>query len=163
MANIQPFESFSEKYDEWFIRNNDKYELELRAISYFIPFKANGLEVGVGSGKFAVPLGIRIGIEPSKKMADKAKTLGIQTIKGVADNLPFADNCFDFILMVTTICFVDDIKTAFQKAFRVLKNEGFIVIGFVDRESKLGKEYMRNRDSSKFYKEAMFFFPHKKF
>lgn len=157
MAKIEPFESFSEEYDKWFVQNKEIYELELCAIRYFIPAEGNGLEVGVGSGKFAGPLGIRTGIEPSDKMADKARDLGIQVFKGVAEDLPFSSSCFDFILMVTTICFVDDINKTFQEAFRVLKNDGFIVIGFVDKESELGREYMRNKEKSHFYKIAVFF------
>ena len=157
MAKITPFEEFSEEYDEWFVRNKDKYEAELRALRYFVPPNGKGLEVGVGSGKFAVPLGIKTGVEPSQKMADKARKLGIRVLPGIAEDLPFPNGTFDFILMVTTICFVDDLKKSFQEAFRVIKKEGFIVIGFIDKESDLGKVYRRNKDKSHFYKIAEFF------
>jgi len=99
MAKIEPFESFSEEYDEWFVKNKDKYEAELHAIRNFIPSKGNGLEVGVGSGKFAAPLGIKTGIEPSEKMAEKAKGLGIKVINGIAEDLPFQNRSFDFVLI----------------------------------------------------------------
>jgi ubiquinone/menaquinone biosynthesis C-methylase UbiE len=59
--------------------------------------------------------------------------------------------------MVTTICFVDDLKKAFREAFRVLKKEGFIVIGFIDKDSELGKIYRANKNKSRFYKIAEFF------
>ena len=157
MAKIAPFEDFSEEYDEWFVRNNDKYEAELRALRYFIPANCNGLEVGVGSGKFAAPLGIKTGVEPSHKMADKARKLGIHVLPGIAEDLPILDSTFDFVLMVTTICFVDDLKKSFQEAFRVLKKEGLIVIGFIDKDSELGKVYRANKDKSHFYKIAEFF------
>ena len=157
MAKITPFEEFGEEYDDWFIRNNDKYESELRALINFIPSNSKGLEVGVGSGEFAAPLGIKIGVEPSPKMADKARKLGIHVLPGIAEDLPISDNSFDFVLMVTTICFVDDLKKSFQEAFRVLKKEGFIVIGFIDKNSELGKKYRANRDKSRFYKIAEFF------
>ena len=157
MAKIEPFESFSDEYDEWFVKNSDKYELELRAVSGFIPSKGAGLEVGIGSGKFAGPLGIGTGIEPSDKMADKARNLGIKVIKGVAEDLPVSNSCFDFILMVTTICFVDDIEKTFLEAFRVLKKDGFIVVGFVDKNSELGKKYSLKKNKSKFYRFANFF------
>jgi ubiquinone/menaquinone biosynthesis C-methylase UbiE len=157
MPKIEPFESFSEAYDEWFERNEEKYRLELEAIKVFIHSGRNGLEVGVGSGRFAAPLGIKTGIEPSDKMARKARSLGIEVIKGVAEALPFTDARFDFVLMVTTICFVDDIQKAFKEAYRVLKKDGFIVIGFVDKESQLGKEYQKNKEKSKFYQAATFF------
>ncbi len=119
MAKITPFEQFSEEYDKWFVTNKDKYEAELRALSFFIPPNGNGLEVGVGSGKFAGPLGIKTGVEPSQKMADKARKLGIRVLPGIAEDLPFPNGAFDFILMVTTICFVDALKKTFQEAFRV--------------------------------------------
>ena len=157
MAKIAPFEDFSEEYDEWFVRNNEKYEAELRALRNFIPANGCGLEVGVGSGKFAAPLGIKIGVEPSHKMADKARKLGVHVLSGIAEDLPVATHTFDFVLMVTTICFVDDLKKSFQEAFRVLKKEGFIVIGFIDKESELGKVYRANKDKSHFYKIAEFF------
>jgi SAM-dependent methyltransferase len=113
--------------------------------------------VGVGSGKFAVPLGINIGVEPSEKMAIKAKRRGIRVLRGVAESLPFLDSKFDFVLMVTTICFVDDILKSFQEAFRILKPYGCQIVGFVDKESKLGKKYSDNRNASVFYKDATFF------
>ena len=115
------------------------------------------MEVGVGSGKFAAPLGIKTGVEPSDKMAKISKSLGIKVIKAIAEALPFEDESFDFVLMVTTICFVDDIKKSFKEIYRVLKKDGFIVVGFVDKDSELGAKYQKNRDKSKFYKEATFF------
>lgn len=63
MPNIQPFEDYSDEYDEWFDKNRDKYDLELRAIAGFIP-----------------------------------------------------SACFDYVLMVATICFVDDLHRSFAEA-----------------------------------------------
>ena len=157
MAKITPFEDHSEIYDDWFTKNSDKYAAELFALKNFVPANAHGLEVGVGSGKFADPLGIKIGVEPSPKMAEKARKLGIQVLPGIAEDLPIQSSTFDFVLMVTTICFVDDLKKSFQEALRVLKDGGFIVIGFIDKESELGKVYRANKDKSHFYNIAEFF------
>ncbi len=157
MPKIKPFEEFSEEYDQWFAKNSAKYQTELNALKHLIPSGRVGLEVGVGSGKFAAPLGIKIGIDPSLKMVEKAKNLGIQVVLGVAENLPFKSQYFDYVLMVTTICFVDDLKKTFSEANRILQSEGFIVIGFIDKESELGKTYLRNRDKSHFYKIAKFY------
>ena len=157
MAKTSAFEDFSEEYDEWFDRNKEKYEAELCALKNFIPTNGLGLEVGVGSGKFADPLGIKIGVEPSPEMAEKARKLGIQVLPGIAENLPIQNSTFDFVLMVTTICFVDDLKKSFQEASRVLKKDGFILIGFIDKESELGKVYRANKDKSHFYNIAEFF------
>jgi SAM-dependent methyltransferase len=158
MPRTEPFEKQSDRYDAWFEKNRDVYHAEIEAIRQMIPFpEAWGLEVGVGSGRFAGPLGIKIGVEPSESMAAKAEKLGIRVFRDVAEELPFSDAEFDFVLMVTTICFVDDILQSFREAFRVLKPRGCIIVGFVDKESELGKQYLDRRDSSDFYKEAIFF------
>ncbi len=60
-------------------------------------------------------------------MAAKARARGIDVHPGVAEGLPFPDGRFDFILFVTTICFVDDLLKAFEEAFRTLK-AGFEVL-----------------------------------
>jgi SAM-dependent methyltransferase len=158
MPRIEPFEQYSDAYDQWFEENADKYEAELEAIRRLLPPPwAQGLEVGVGSGKFAAPLGIGLGVEPSREMALRAGRNGVSVISGVAENLPFPDEVFDFLLMVTTICFVDDIDKSFQEAYRVLKVGGSIIVGFVDRESGLGRRYEANRGESRFYRDATFF------
>ncbi|MEA1923582.1 MAG: class I SAM-dependent methyltransferase, partial [Pseudomonadota bacterium] len=144
MPKIKPFEKHSDAYDEWFKKNIDLYEAELAAVRQLIPPPgAEGVEVGVGSGKFAAPLGIKIGVEPSEKMAIKARMLGINVFPGVAEKLPFSDGRFDFVLMVTTICFVDDIIKSFREAFRILNPGGYIIVGFVDKESELTEKRHR--------------------
>jgi SAM-dependent methyltransferase len=158
VPKIEPFEKYSDLYDEWFEKNPNLHEAELEAIRQLIPSpEAEGVEVGVGSGRFAVPLGIKLGVEPSGKMAIKAEKQGVRVFPGVAENLPFPDDAFDFVLMVTTICFVDDVIKSFTEAFRVLKPGGCIIVGFVDKESELGRQYAEKRAKSKFYKEATFF------
>ena len=158
MPKIESFEKYSEEYDQWFDKHPDFYAAEIAAIRRLIPDAgAEGMEIGVGSGKFAVPLGIKVGVEPSEKMANIARLQGIEVHSGVAEDLPFSDGRFDFVLMVTTICFVDDIVKSFKEAFRVLKNDGFIIVGFVDKESELGKQYSEKKENSRFYKDATFF------
>ena len=38
-----------------------------------------------------------------------------------------------------------------------MKTKGFIVVGFVDRESRLGKQYMSKKEKSRFYSSAIFY------
>jgi len=157
MPKIAPFEKYVEKYEEWFMENRWVYDAELRAVKAILPTGGHGLEIGVGTGRFAEPLGIRIGLDPSKRMRDIAQKRGIQVLDGVAEKLPFDDSSFDFALMVTTVCFVDDIYKALLEAHRVLSPGGFLIIGFVDRNSTLGQTYLDRQDKSVFYKEATFF------
>ena len=54
MPKIESFEKNSDAYDDWFENNHDLYEAELEAVRQLIsPLGAEGVEVGVGSGKFA--------------------------------------------------------------------------------------------------------------
>ncbi|OGW35114.1 MAG: methyltransferase type 11 [Nitrospirae bacterium GWC2_56_14] len=156
MSN-SPFEQNSEQYDAWFEKHPFAYQSELEAIRMLLPDPGRGLEIGVGSGLFAAPLGIGIGVEPSIAMAERAKQRGITVVKGVAEALPFQDHEFDTVLMVTMVCFLDDIDLAFQEAFRVLKPGGAFIIGFVDRNSVIGKAYEQRKNESLFYKDATFY------
>jgi phosphoglycolate phosphatase-like HAD superfamily hydrolase len=57
MAKSAPFETHSEPYDEWYERYQAAYLSELLAVRALLPWKGQGLEVGVGTGRFAAPLG----------------------------------------------------------------------------------------------------------
>jgi ubiquinone/menaquinone biosynthesis C-methylase UbiE len=160
MARIEAFEKYSKEYDDWFTRNKNIFLSELNAIKSFIPDGKKGkkgVEIGVGSGRFALPLKIKIGVEPSRKMADISRSRGIQVCEAVAEQLPFGNEIFDFVLMVTTICFVDNPVKSFKEAYRVLKPAGFIVVGFIDKNSELGRQYQLKKKTSKFYREATFY------
>jgi len=157
MAKTTAFDQHTEAYENWFTRNSFAYESELEAVRYFIPDSAKGVEIGVGSGLFAAPNGIRYGVEPSAPMREKAKKRGIEVYDGVAENLPFEDETFDFTLMVTTICFVDDAEKTFREAYRILRPGGRCITGFVDKNSPLGRQYQQMKESSTFYNEASFF------
>ena len=64
---------------------------------------------------------------------------------------------FDFVLIVTTICFVKDPLKTLQNTYKALKKDGYILVAFVDLSSPLGRIYEKNKQKSKFYKEATFF------
>lgn len=157
MAKIEPFEKYTSRYEDWFERNKFVYKSELRAIREQLPKSGKGIEIGVGSGQFAAPLGIQFGVEPSSRMRELARSKGIETIEGLAEKLPFGDSQFDFALMVTTICFLDDIKAAFKEAYRVLKPDGCLIIGFIDKDSSVGKLYQQHKNESVFYRIATFY------
>jgi ubiquinone/menaquinone biosynthesis C-methylase UbiE len=157
MPKISAFEKHFDRYEEWFEKNEYAYQSELDAVKLLMPKFVKGLEIGIGTGRFAVPLNIKNGVEPSSEMRKIALERGLNVVDGVAENLPFEDNSFDLVLMVTTVCFVDDVLKSFKECFRVLKNNGTILIGFVDRESTIGKIYQANKEKSLFYKEATFY------
>ena len=157
MPKTKPFDNYPSEYDNWFVTNKFAFKSELNAIKKVLPVIGRGIEIGVGSGIFAEPLGITEGIEPSRVMREKAKQRNINAIDAVAENLPYPDRSIDFALMVTTICFVDDIYRSFNEAYRILKNAGNLILGFVDKNSPIGKMYLEHKDENIFYKDAVFY------
>ena len=157
MPIIEPFERYYVEYENWFEENRFAYQSELAAIKEFIPDHKRGIEIGIGSGRFAARLGIEIGIDPSPKMREIAKSYGLEVYGAVAEALPFGDGSFDFALMVTTICFLDDVEAALKEAYRIIKPSGSLIIGFIDKDSPLGKLYQQHKEKSVFYDMAIFY------
>ena len=157
MPGVNAFDSNVDRYEQWFVDNPLAYVSELRAVRELLPMSGSGIEIGLGTGRFAAPLNIAKGIEPSRPMAELARKKGVEVIAGVAEHLPFGDGEFGFVLMVTTVCFLDDMDMAFSEVRRVLKPGGSFVIGFVDRDSPLGKDYQTRKDESAFYQHATFY------
>ena len=156
MARVEPFERHSDAYEAWFQRFPKVYESEIDAIRAALP-EGRGVEIGVGSGLFASPLGIAEGVEPSAAMAGLARERGIHVSRGVAEDLPYHDHHFDFALMVTTICFVDDPVRALAEISRIVKPGGAVILAFVDRDSALGGIYEEIREGNLFYRDATFY------
>jgi ubiquinone/menaquinone biosynthesis C-methylase UbiE len=90
-----PFVSHHKRYNLWFERHSAAWQSELLAIRALLPWQGLGLSVGVGSGRFAAPLGVQIGIDPASEMLDYAKKRGVTTVQAIAEALPFAKNSFD--------------------------------------------------------------------
>ena len=151
------FEEYALEYDEWFEAHKWVYQSEVEAVRKFIPETGEGIEIGVGTGRFSIPFGIKVGIEPAHAMAEIARKRGIYVHEAKAENLPFQDNSFDFALMVTTLCFLKNPLKALQEIRRILKPAGKVIIGMLDEDSPLGKMYAEKRNESKFYRDAKFY------
>jgi len=157
MPKTAPFDEQANEYDAWFEKHSDLYQAELETVRSFIPASGMGVEIGVGTGRFAALLGIYIGVEPAPRMAELARQRGVQVLEGAAEALPLFDSSYDFVVMVTVVCFLDDLSLAFREACRILKPNGTLVIGFIDRESELGRQYSQKKNQSRFYRDATFY------
>ena len=149
------FDHYYKKYDAWYDKNKFAYLSELEAIKRVLPKKGKGLEVGVGTGKFAQALGIKFGIDPSIEMLKIAKKRGINVRLGDGESLPFKNDTFDYVAIIITICFVKHPQRVIEESYRVLKNNGKIIVGIIDKDSFLGKFYQKKE--SVFYGKAKFF------
>ncbi|MBS3740757.1 MAG: class I SAM-dependent methyltransferase [Candidatus Cloacimonetes bacterium] len=157
MAKIEPFEKYADRYEQWFVDHLAVYVSEVNVLRELIPKGLDGIEIGMGSGLFSNPLDINEGLEPSPTMREMAEARGLKAIDSTAENLPLADKSYDFALMVTTICFLDDIDKSFREVKRIIKDDGFFLIGFVDKDSNLGKKYLEFKEQNVFYKIANFY------
>lgn len=156
---IQPFEEYWRDYDEWYEKHRDLYLSELKAVetaSHGVP--RPWLEVGVGTGRFAAPLSIDIGVDPSDSMLCIASSRGLKTVKASGENLPFPDGSFGGVFIIVTLCFLDNPVQALREANRVMTPNGRLVLGLVPADSTWGRYYLElAKRGHKFYKYAKFY------
>lgn len=152
------FERHADAYDDWYVLHRMVYHAECERIrKALLAPDARTVEVGVGSGRFAVPLEIPIGIEPSVALGQIARQRGIEVIRGVGESLPLKDRSCSAVLMVTVICFFDDPARAFAEAYRVLVPGGVLVAGFLEREGKVIQAYLHGETDHRFLSQGRFY------
>jgi len=113
------------------------------------------LDVATGTGlaaQAAIDLGIApakiVGLDPSAGMLhENQKRRAIPLVQAVGENLPFADNTFDFICMSYALRHVEDLLALFREFHRVLKPGGRVLVLEISRPSSrralaLGEWYM---------------------
>jgi len=152
----QVFEDLAADYDHWFDEHGEVYEAQVRMLGTAIPESGCGLEVGVGSGRFAVPFGIRFGIDPSGKLVQIAQHHEIEVVVGEGEHLPYHAGSFDYVLMMTVICFLDNPFAVFHEVNRVLRPGGFLIVGFIEAGGKIHQEYIHESTKGRFLRFAKF-------
>lgn len=158
MLKISPFEKYADEYDAWYDKYSAVFISETEALRAMLPpGNSHGIEVGLGTGRFSVALGIKEGVEPAAAMRAIAQERGIEVMNAKAENLPYKDMHFDFVLMASCVTYLADIKKAFNEANRVLKKDGSIIVGVIDKNGKIGQLYESRRNSGKFNKYAVFY------
>ena len=115
---------------------------QIEALRQMLPEgeQLNGAEIGMGTGEFADTLGIkeRVVLYTDQNLQAKDKIL----IKiGDVEHLPYDDLSLDFIVIASCKNCFNDLHVAFQEIFRVLKKNGVLVIGFMERNSIIGRDY----------------------
>ncbi|ELY54013.1 class I SAM-dependent methyltransferase [Natronolimnohabitans innermongolicus] len=159
MTVVDPFESDPDEYDAWFDANADAYRAERVALERALPAdyrRSRTVEIGAGTGRFAEPLGISLGVDPARSALVRARERDIESVQGVAESLPVADDAVDLALFVTVFAFVDDLEATLAETRRVLAEDGALVVAVLDRSSPVGRVYQEQKDENPFYADATF-------
>jgi ubiquinone/menaquinone biosynthesis C-methylase UbiE len=159
MLQTLPFNDHVAEYEAWYKKYPFVFRSEIAAIKELLPSGENihGIEVGLGTGRFAKALGIKEGIEPAENMRAVAEKKGIFVMNAMAEHLPYKSLQFDFVLMNFCISYFEDVPEAFKEAHRVLKRGGCLITGFIDKNSRIGRYYQERKPESVFYKNANFY------
>ncbi|MCE4624655.1 MAG: class I SAM-dependent methyltransferase [Desulfurococcales archaeon] len=136
------FDRLYERYDEWYRRHPIDAWNELLAVREALHGSPGPcLEVGVGTGWFASKAGCEYGVDPSMGMLRIARARGVEVVLGRGESLPFRDDSFGTVLMVVTLCFVQDPARVLEESARVVRRGGRVVPCIVPRESPWGRHY----------------------
>lgn len=76
MPLVTPFDALHDRYELWFEEHEAACVSELLALRAFVPREGRGLDIGVGTGRFAAPLGVQVGLDPSSEMPDSRSAGG---------------------------------------------------------------------------------------
>lgn len=161
MTMSDPFESCAAEYDRWYDSEKGKtiYENEAKCIKKLLgSCKDRILEVGVGTGRFAVLSKNVFGVDRAFSPLEIAKQRGIPVVQAKAESLPFRDKTFSCVMFIVTLPFVENIYLTLKEAKRVLEDEGSIIVGEVFLDSKLGSVYEEKKTRGHpFYRLAKFY------
>ena len=129
-TRIEPFARHHRRYDDWFERHRSAYLSELLAVRALLPWDGRGLEIGVGTGRFAAPLGVEFGIDPAGEMLEYARDRGIRVVRAVAEALPFGPAAFDLVTSFDVLYhrWVTDDRAAVCELARVLAPGGLLLV-----------------------------------
>jgi len=86
------------------------------------------------------------GLDISKQALDKAAN-SIRTVVGSAENMNFPDSCFDVVIYVASLQFIEKYKEAIKQTARVLRLGGKLLAMLLNPESEFFKQKITNPDS----------------
>ena len=132
-------------YEAWYHTPRGRWigDLEFKLLSTLLPpiSGATLLDVGCGTGYFSRRFrqaGLSVtGIDPDIHMLEYARQQSneIDYQQGRAESLPYANDSFDYVAAVTSLCFVEQPELAVAEMWRVAKQA--VLLGLLNRNSLL--------------------------
>ncbi len=160
------FDKEAKMYDDWYKTKLGNFVDKVETKCVFDLFKVRKgmkvLDVGCGTGNFSIKLakmgceviGIDISEEMLKVAEEKAKKEGLNIKFYNMDvyNMEYEADYFDGIVSVTAFEFLEEPEKAIEEMFRVLKPNGYLLIGTINKDSAWGEMYL----SKEFQKNSVF-------
>jgi SAM-dependent methyltransferase len=158
------------QYDAWYgtAFGSLCHRLEKDALFSLVKFNPGDkiLDAGCGTGVYLeelLRLGLDVtGVDEDKDMleyASNARGKGAFLIKAALEGLPFEPSSFDKVISVCTLEFIDDPLPALEEMVRVLKKDGILLIGFLNRNSPWAVPRMeRGKDTGSIWHRVRFYY-----
>jgi len=160
------FDPEAKDYDNWYSTKLGKFvdDIETKTSLHLLdPRKSMKiLDVGCGTGNYSIKLSQLgcsvVGVDISENMLQIAKkksaalNFDIKFLHGNSEELPFDDESFDAVISITAIEFFMNPGKSIKEMLRVIKKEGSLVIGTINKDSSWGKLY-----STTYFKESTVF------
>lgn len=154
MGKLSAKEYFEENYrdyDAWYRAHPKEYSDQVDFLRNIIP-AGRGVEIGVGTGRFASMLGIEYGVDRVRSMVDEASARGVRAFVADAESMPFEDGFFDYAFSIVTLCFLERPEKVLTEAKRVARA---VITVILDRDTEYIRNIMKHRMG--FYRYATFY------
>ena len=105
--------------------------------------------LSVGCGPAIIETGLAehglnvTGLDISKEALSQAPDT-VRTVVGSAENMHSPDSCFDAVIYVVSVQFIEKYKEAIRQTARVLKPEGKLLVVLLNPKSEFFKEKTKN-------------------
>ncbi|HEY5601618.1 MAG TPA: class I SAM-dependent methyltransferase [Gammaproteobacteria bacterium] len=137
-----------ESYDAWYHTRRGAWigNTEFRLLMKMLNPAQNAsvLDVGCGTGYFTrrfAGAGFHVtGIDVDANMLAyaQAQSRHIPYVRASATQLPFKDNAFDYVMAITSLCFIQEPLTAIREMRRVCRTS--VLLGLLNQRSLLYKD-----------------------
>ena len=99
------------------------------------------IEAGLAEHGFNVT-----GLDISQEALSQAPD-SIRTVAGSAEKMEFSESCFDAVIYIASMQFIENYKQAIKETARVLREGGRLLVMLLNPESEFFKEKSENPDS----------------